>query len=179
MEYIRNIDKVCINHLRLVIINDPGLPDVVSIQKIGTEIKFFFESNISEIDLDRVIVESAEAGYFIERKIIRKQIIDERSRELLSQGFIFMDEVMSLSNESQANASSLYIDRAINIYPIQLANQDDTAVITLTNESDLSDYYNAGKNRKMMILIAGTSLKMQMESASTEAELDAIVDNRT
>jgi hypothetical protein len=121
------------------------------------------------------------ASDFVENKKQKLMQIDERTREIINQGFEFDGVMISLSPNSQNMFTGLslalekgYIGEAN--FPYEITTLDD-------NKYDLSWelrdmffglvlYYISTR------LAAGRALKVQVINTTTQEELDLIIDNR-
>lgn len=115
-----------------------------------------------------------------EYKQIRYNEIDCKSGELISQGFTYQSKVFSLSQNAQINL--LALDETRNdpalTYPIVYNTIDDVDTYNVTDATDLHNMYLTALATKKGILDSGTTLKTSIRNATTEAEVDAVIDNR-
>ena len=104
--------------------------------------------------------------------------VDNKSAELIEEGYLYDSQIMSASINHQCNIESMFIERSTLSYPVNYMNKSNTNYVTLSNATDIENIYHAGKTFKMDILVDGASLKVQINNASNQTELDAVVDNR-
>lgn len=64
-------------------------------------------------------------------------------------------------------------------YPVPFTSQDGTVNASLANAAEVDTFYATAFGRYQAIKAAGGLLKAQVAAATTIAELDAVVDNRT
>jgi hypothetical protein len=115
-----------------------------------------------------------------EYKQIRYNEIDCRSGELISEGFTYQSKVFSLSTTAQINI--LALDETRNdpalTYPIKYNTIDDVYSYDVVDSTDLHSMYLTALATKKGVLDSGTTLKTSIRNATTQAEVDAIIDNR-
>jgi hypothetical protein len=113
-------------------------------------------------------------------KSLRYNEIDRKTGELILNGFIYASKTFSLSYNAQINI--LALDETRNdpalIYPIQYNTIDDLDTYSVVDATDLHNMYLAALSTKKGIIDSGTVLKTEIRNAQTEAEVDAIIDNR-
>lgn len=120
------------------------------------------------------------ADFILERNKKAKIIeIDEKTKELISSGFSYDGSQFSLSHEAQINAAGLKIaaDNGLVSYPVGMTTIDDNEY-SITDVTSLTNYYLSGLGTKKAYLDSGRALKLQCNAASTQEELDAVIDNR-
>lgn len=111
------------------------------------------------------------------QKHMRKLAIDKRTAQLFAQGFTYDGVLFSLSPVSQLNWNAIEAERDELTYPFDISTKDggeyqlpDAAAVhafALTGLGAGQAYYDAGRNLRLLI-----------DAATTQAELDAIVDDR-
>ncbi len=110
-----------------------------------------------------------------ELKELRYSEIDDRSQELIFEGFNFQGLKFSMSLSAQINWSNLFnipdshfplslMDKNENIYSLQL--------------SERVDFYASAMNHKNSILQSGSVLKAQIKNSITVSQINSIIDNR-
>jgi hypothetical protein len=112
-----------------------------------------------------------------EYKELKNSIIDKRTKELIDQGFVFDSVLFSTSETSQRNWMALDQFRNDLTFPFAVSTKNDgeymiadantTHSFTLTALGTIEYHYASGR-----------ALKQQVNEASSESEVDAIVDNR-
>lgn len=115
-----------------------------------------------------------------EYKQIRYNEIDCRSSELISQGFTYQSKVFSLSVSAQTNILALdnTRDDPALTYPIKYNTIDDVDSYDVIDSTDLHNMYLTALATKKGVLDSGTTLKTSVRTATTQAEVDAVIDNR-
>jgi hypothetical protein len=115
-----------------------------------------------------------------EYKQLRYNEIDCKSQELISNGFIYQSKTFSLSTTAQINI--LGLDEVRNdpalTYPIIYNTIDDLETYDIIDATNLHNMYLSALATKKGILDSGTNLKNSVRNCTTEAEVDAIIDNR-
>lgn len=109
-------------------------------------------------------------------KAMRIEGIDKRTKELIAQGFVYDGATFSLSKEAQGNWTDLEAHKALITWPKAITTLDDDEYSLA--EADLGDFRDAEINAKFGHVDSGRDLKIDIKAATTQAELDAVVDNR-
>lgn len=111
-------------------------------------------------------------------KTLRYNEVDAKTGELITQGFTYATMQFSLSSNAQINLLGLELDKAILTYPIEWNNIDDTDKYMIVDATDATNFHIASLTAKKTHLDSGSALKQSIRDCTTEAEVDAIVDNR-
>lgn len=110
-----------------------------------------------------------------ELKEIRYNEIDETSRTIIYQGFVFDGKRFSMSLTAQINWSNILLIPD-NIFPVPISTKDESVYyLSLANRQA---FYLAAMNAKTIPLFSGNSLKEQIRLCQDEACVYAVVDNR-
>jgi hypothetical protein len=110
--------------------------------------------------------------------------IDEKTEHLLSLGYSYDGNTFSMSIPAQVKMIGLVTAHSAGIlvdpdhYPVNYACLDETEYLIVDSASLLA-MYGAGFTRMRTVCCGGADLKQQCLDATTQAELDAVVDNRT
>jgi hypothetical protein len=113
-----------------------------------------------------------------EYKAFKFREIDVRTGDLISQGFIYNTKLFSLSNNAQLNLLGVDIKRNDGILPITFNTIDDMDDVTFTTPEEVDTFFMTALASKKAHLDSGTALKLSVRNATTELEIDAIIDNR-
>ena len=121
-----------------------------------------------------------EVDWLQSYKLQRFEEINERTSELIEDGYTYGGFQFSLSEVSQTNILALYStkDDPILIYPIKFNTMDDLNTFEAVNASEIANMYYSALATKKGFLDSGTGLKDQVRSATTQNEIDSINDNR-
>lgn len=113
-------------------------------------------------------------------KQLRYKEIDNRTGELISQGFTYQSKVFSLSANAQTNILALdnTRDDPALTYPIKYNTIDDLDSYDVVDSTDLHTMYLTALSTKKGHVDSGTTLKTSVRNATTKAEVDAVIDNR-
>lgn len=135
----------------------------------------------AEFTAHKVTYQSAYDSYTdvieLENKKNKKiKRIDERTQYLISQGFEFDNNQFSLSEPAQINWLGLKTLQDVVTWPIEITTKSDGAY-SLT-EANLIYFLGTGKATIQAHLDSGRALKVVIGEATTQAELDAAVDER-
>lgn len=149
----------------------------------GDTCTLLFVDDLTEAEQDtlKAIVESHK-GQFIAssleiNKMQKNESIDLRTRGLISEGFIYDSELLSLSTEAQTNAIAMMVASAYLTYPFKITTKDDKEY-SMADAAAIAGYYLSGLNAKKDHIDSGRDLKLLVNATTTQAELDVITDNR-
>lgn len=106
--------------------------------------------------------------------------IDARTDVLIFTGFAYSGKRFSLALTAQLKMLGTHQikDDAALTYPIKWNTYDDLDTISIANAADLNTFYLAGFAVVRGHIDSGTALKDSIRAATTQAELDAVVDTR-
>lgn len=85
--------------------------------------------------------------------------INAQTLARIEAGFDFRGQRFSLSERSQITISNAYTIRDSLPYPIDWANADDTAFVTLTSAADMAAMYQAATLAVLQARVAGNAAK--------------------
>lgn len=111
-----------------------------------------------------------------DQKKERNRLIDRRTDELISLGFAFDGEQFSLSQNAQINWLALKTVENLLTWPVSVSTLQSNQY--MLEEDDLDGFLGAGSGTAKAHLDSGRALKVQINDATTQEELDAVVDNR-
>lgn len=134
---------------------------------------------MGEIEVIAASETAAVALTLDEQKQLRLKEIDNKTQELIAQGFTFDSESFSMSSLAQNNWVGLKqaAQNDLISYPFGISTKDD-GEYELTSKTEVTNFYVTGLEVKIGHLSTGRALKLQIKNATTQAELDAVVDNR-
>jgi high-affinity nickel permease len=106
--------------------------------------------------------------------------IDDKTRELIQQGFTFAGLVFSLSTSSQSTLLGLDALRndPLLVYPINYNTLDDLDVYAIPDAATMHAFFLTAVGTVRAWLDSGTALKNLVRAAATVAAVNAIVDPR-
>lgn len=115
-----------------------------------------------------------------EYKELRYHEIDQRTGELISQGFTYQSKVFSLSANAQTNILALDNSRddPALIYPINYNTIDDLDSYDVVDSNDLHSMYLTALQTKKGHVDSGTVLKDTIRNAVDQQAVDLIIDAR-
>lgn len=131
----------------------------------------------NEIDVDALILNHIPKT-LEEAKIEKNEEINDKTGDLISAGYAHSGMQFSLSIEAQVNIIGLLLAKDGLTYPVDFNNLDDTDQHQIVDANEIVLIFNTALVTKKTILDSGTALKQQVEAATNQYELDAIVDNR-
>lgn len=147
--------------------------------KDGDDILVFGESFVDESGVDDIVSQHI-AQTLAELKSQKSEEIDSRTGELISLGYTYQTKQFSLSANAQTNILALFAtkDHPAIIYPIEYNTIDDADTYFVANAADLEAMYLTALGTKKASVDSGTFLKDQVRAATTNAEVEAVIDNR-
>lgn len=132
--------------------------------------------------MDQAERDAVDAGRISEVKKAKAEEIDATTDYLISQGFEHAGRRFSLSNEAQLTLNGLYIGREDPqwqaAYPYAYNSIDDLDALTIAGPEDIAALWNSARAGLAVAIVSGTQLKELVRSATTVAEVEAIVDPR-
>lgn len=127
--------------------------------------------------LDNVV--TAHEGQLYNNKSEKNKQIDRKTQRLILSGFTYASKTFSLSPSAQINWIGLKqsADSGFLTYPVPVTTLGDQEH-ELLNAADVTAFYATGLSVIQGHLNSGRDLKVQVNAASNQTELDAVVDNR-
>ena len=119
-----------------------------------------------------------DASNLEHEKYLRLKMVDDKSRELIENGFSYGGKQMSLSIQAQANLAGFHNVKSIMTYPQGWTTLDDEEY-SIPTEADFDSLYLTALSRKKTVLDEGRVIKVSIKEATNLSELDAIEDNRS
>ncbi len=137
-------------------------------------------ASVTDENLLNTTVASHEHISLSEYKAQRFTEIDEKTKELILQGFLYNGQIFSLSLNAQINIEALHSSRLdpLLTYPITYNTLDDLEVYSIIDAEDLHLMYFTALGTKKSYVDSGTGLKNSIREAQTIAEVQAITDPR-
>lgn len=102
--------------------------------------------------------------------------IDKKTVELISAGFSYDSNNFSLSETAQINWLGIKLMQDLLTFPLEVSTKNDYKYSLA--EVNVDAFVGTGAAVKQAHLDSGRSLKVDVADATTEAEIDLIVDNR-
>lgn len=134
---------------------------------------------VGEIDNREVVSGVGDSIWLVENKTKRIDEIDTQTEILIGQGFDYEGSKYSLSPAAQRNQNWYYAAQAEIAFPIEFFKMDNSASIVFANSGLMRPFILAAKERIRSLVDGGTALKSAVVAATSKAELDAVIDNRT
>ena len=149
----------------------------------GENTPFMYRTNVSTgtiqaDDGNWFIKENLKGLNLAEYKDFRINEVNERSGELVLQGYTYKGIVFPLSQNAQINLLGLLTAKDGLPYPVELNSLDDHTRYNIIDANDVVNLYMTALGTKKAVLDSGTTLKEQIENCTTELEVQAITDNR-
>lgn len=159
------------------------LPGKMFILRINEAAVFDFQDELTgeEVSSLNGCVTTHKANYsedeLNKNKALRSLDIDQKTNRLINIGFTHDEKKFSLSIPAQINWNALKNNTGDFTWPVIVSTNED-GEFSLP-EADVSAFWNKGKNHIKGYLDSGRTLKLQCKAAVTQAELDAIHDDRS
>lgn len=151
----------------------------------GEDLVCQFESELTaqQIAILESTVEAHDPTDVKHQKPERIQAIDRRTDQLIGLGFEFPPGSgvrFSLSMESQSKLLGMDALRSdpLFTYPVVYNSIDDLEEFSIPDSATIHSFFLVAVGTYRAHLDSGTALKTQIRAATTQAELDAVVDNR-
>jgi len=112
-----------------------------------------------------------------DNKRIKDLAIDVRSQAIIAEGFVHSTKTFSLSERAQINWLGRDANKNSIIWPYEISTIDEQAY-SVANQAELQTMIDVHFTTKDAPLISGAALKASVAAATTQAELDAIIDTR-
>lgn len=128
--------------------------------------------------MERIEIMDKSSLTLEEYKVEKFKDIDDRTNELITQGFPYNGKVFSMSFSAQINITALYQSKDLLTYPIKYNTVDDLDTYNVVDAADLANMYFAALTTKKGHIDAGTALKDLVRVAATKEEVDLVIDNR-
>lgn len=139
-----------------------------------------FDADITQSELDAIIVAYIPAVGGLDGLKRKKYLeIDTKTDELMALGFTHAGRQFSLSIPSQINWTNIGINPNLLTYPYGISVLDDSEVYSFADAAEITAAYYEAVSRKEYLIQSGRDLKSQVLAASSQAEIDAVVDART
>ena len=112
-----------------------------------------------------------------EQKILKKAAIDKRTQELIVGGFTFNNTEFSTSDSAQKNWMAIDQLRNDLPYPFAVTTKDD-GEYSFADAAEVHGFALTALGAIEIHYASGRALKLQVSAATTQNELDAVVDER-
>lgn len=134
-------------------------------------------SDVTDQNALDALVSAHVAVTLDEQKVARKAAVDARTEELIAAGFVFDSRTFSLTDEWRGNWLSLYVlNSFVPQWPVPIPDIDGNFYDLA--QAELNNFMAAGFQAAFNANLTGTTLKASINAATTQAELDAVVDSR-
>ena len=121
---------------------------------------------------------STELLNITQLKAYRYSEIDNRTGELISEGFTYNTKVFSMSANAQANLLGVYSAKELLTYPFAWNTKDDSETYQIADATEMASFFMTALAFKKGLQDSGTVLKIQVRDAIDINSVNAIVDNR-
>ena len=163
-----------------------GMADQLIVWHNGNACGYMYRTNAATGDLSP----DTGGGWWVKEKLpglnleeyktCRYKEIDDRTGQLVLNGFSYASKVFSLSINAQINIEALNSSRnnPALTYPISYSTLDDGAHYDVVDATDLHNMYLTALATKKSHVDTGTALKDSIPAAVDEAAVSAVIDNR-
>lgn len=128
---------------------------------------------------DQTIIEAALSAHGLAgARRAKNNAIDQKTEEIIGNGFVFKTQAISLSLRCQSTINALYEARADLTYPISICNKANTATVTIDSVGEMAALHAEMLGAVMSARNNGVTLKAAVIAATTIAEVAAVVDGR-
>ncbi len=107
----------------------------------------------------------------------RQDEVDLKTPKLILEGFTHNGEIFSLSHSAQANWNALYTAKDLITFPYEISTKDSKAY-NVQDITELTTFFLAAIDVVNGHISSGRALKVQMQAATKQGDLDAIADGR-
>lgn len=116
----------------------------------------------------------------VSAKRAKIKAVDNRTGELIDAGFTYSSKVFSLSIPSQNKMTAAHQikDAVAFVYPVVWNTIDDNDTYSITDATDMGNFYMTAIGTIRARLDSGTALKDSVRAAANVAAVDAVVDTR-
>ena len=147
----------------------------------GVDKRYWKIDGDTVIEMSQAEKDAVDLARLPELKEAKLAAIDAKTNQLIAQGFIFDGHTFSLSLNAQSNFMGIKVATEGGLltednYPYELTTLDDEAYQLSWALKDA--FFGSVLNAVATHLAYGRALKVAVKSATTQAELDLIVDNR-
>lgn len=171
--------------LNAAILADAGITtNLISTSFDGIDtVSILFDSQISageKTALDAIVAAHALTA----TKKAKFAAIDDRTRELIAEGFTHLGKVFSQSTNAQLACGTMgaMIGNSLLVepddFPIVLNTIDDLDTISLPDIAAAKAFFDSMGTSSRLHIASGTSLKDDVRAAGTVAAVQAITDSR-
>ncbi len=114
-----------------------------------------------------------------DQKVARICCVDMKTQSLIATGFAYDGNTFSLSGSAQLNWTGLLAADASGLvdYPHTVTTQDDQEY-QIGSSTQLKLFIGSAMMAIEVPIATGRALKLALNAATTQAELDAVIDNR-
>lgn len=104
--------------------------------------------------------------------------IDNMTLNRILEGFDFDNIHFSMSDKAQINWNNIKTAESLLTWPVEISCDCEDSFIYSLQKVDLDSFIGASLVHKWGLLDSGRALKQSVLNSTTQADLDAVVDNR-
>jgi len=149
-------------------------PDVSSLSLVPQ--KHWKESSGSVVEMSQAEKDAIDIPDLDTQKQTKYNAIDQKTGVLISGGFEYDSITFSASLNAQTNWSAIKNNESEFTFPLEISTKLNYKYSLA--QADVSDFWIAGKDFIKEHLDSGRGLKVSVNDATTQTELDAVVDER-
>jgi len=148
----------------------------------GADFVVTTEEPLSQADHDTLdaTVAAHNPNSLLIQKVKKGEEIDHNTAVIILKGFTYQGKVFSLSEVAQIKLIGTYAVRNHPAfpYPVKWNTKNNYSTVSLADATALENFFLLAMQAVRVAVDSGTALKDQVRAATTQAELDAVVDNR-
>jgi len=147
-------------------------PDLSNVAGVPTKFWKLSGNVVTEMSLDE-----KDVVYLASNKAARYNAVDFRTTQLIEAGFTYASKSFSLSGPAQLNWLTLQAIANKFTWPVKISTLDNGEYSL--EQVNLDAFAQIAKDKTQGHLDSGRALKLQINAATTQAALDAVVDTRS
>lgn len=126
------------------------------------------------------IINNHEYITLAELKELKIKEVDQKTTDIINEGFEFDNKTFSLSMAAQSNWTNIKSNKnvfvAMSLFPIQISTLDSD--LYFLQDTDVDTFWASGLNKVKYAYSTGGSIKKLIKDALTKIDLEQIIDNR-
>jgi hypothetical protein len=149
-------------------------PNMSAVSSVNSKYWKIVGDNVSEMSQSEK--DTQDASDLPAYKTIRYAEIDQKTDELIAQGFSYDSQTFSLSVAAQTNFNTLKNQESAFTWPVDITTKDENTYSLA--QANLTAFWATGAGTVKTHLDSGRVLKKSIFDAADQAAVDTIVDSR-
>lgn len=171
LEIVPDVDPD--NYSAAVWLVDPDLAPVQGVPSKYWKLEGDILSEMSQAEKDAVDLAALSTN-----RVAKMNAVDAKTRALILQGYQHNSRIFSASETAQKNMSEVRANKDVLTYPFNMATKDNSEIYAIADAAEVEAMYQSGLGTITYHYQTGNALKAACLAATTQAELDAVVDTR-